>query len=131
MNEDDDVRFRAGPNIAMKVPPHQFSSTVAFYRDVLRLPQLESPGTSESFAFGGMRLWIDRVERISQAEIWLEIQCDDTEAAARELAAAGVVRCDEIEPLPGDFDGFWITNPGGIVHLIDHSREEAATTAQS
>ena len=35
------------------------------------------------------------------------------------LIAAGVARCDAIEPLPQGFDGFWISSPAGIIHLID------------
>jgi len=29
-----------------------------------------------------------------------------------------VVRCDAIEPLPEGFQGFWIANSAGIVHLL-------------
>lgn len=126
MNDGAKPAFRAGRNIAMKVPPHQFDATVAFYRDVVALPHLGSYRHSESFEFGSVRLWIDRVERLSQAEIWLELQSDDTERAARLLETADVVRCDEIEPLPGGFDGFWIANPAGIVHLIGHPEEDPA-----
>jgi hypothetical protein len=32
--------------------------------------------------------------------------------------AGGVVRCDQIEPLPDDFRGGWITNPASIVHMV-------------
>jgi hypothetical protein len=28
------------------------------------------------------------------------------------------VRCDPIEKLPPGFDGCWILNPAGIVHLV-------------
>jgi len=28
------------------------------------------------------------------------------------------VRCNEIEPLPEGFRGFWIADPAGIVHLV-------------
>ncbi|MDH3662008.1 MAG: hypothetical protein OEU92_18595 [Alphaproteobacteria bacterium] len=114
--------FRAGRNIAMKVPPHQFEATVRFYRDVIGLPHLEAESEeyNQCFAFGSIKLWIDRVPSLSQAEIWLEFECDDTSDAAKELEAAGVVRCDEIERLPATLDGFWITNPAGIVHLVDN-----------
>lgn len=122
MTDGDGTELRAGRNIAMKVPPHQFEATVGFYRDVVGLPYLEACSSkhSECFAFGSIKLWIDRVEHFSQAEIWLEIESDDTVAAARRLEAAGVVRCDEIERLPAMLDGFWITNPAGIVHLVDN-----------
>jgi len=74
MNSDDQNTFRAGRNMAMKVPPHQFEATVGFYRDVVGLPFLEacSEPNNQCFVFGSMKLWIDRVERVSQAEIWLE-----------------------------------------------------------
>lgn len=128
MGEDRKSDFQPGRNIAMKVPPHQFETTVAFYRDVLGLPHIESYERSECFWFGSIRLWIDRVDRLSQAEIWLEIQSDDTDKAARALEAAGVVRCDEIEPLKASFDGFWIANPAGIVHLISHPKEDPGSS---
>jgi hypothetical protein len=28
------------------------------------------------------------------------------------------VRCDQIEPLPEGFEGFWIANPAAIAHLV-------------
>lgn len=111
--------FAGGRNIAMKVPPHQHAATVAFYRDVVGLRQLD--GESVSFEFGGNRLWIDCVPGMSQAELWLELVQDDIGAAAEHLTAAGVVRCDDIEPLPQGFKGFWIANPASIVHLVSTS----------
>ena len=123
MRDHVETTFRAGRNIAMKVPPHQFEATIAFYRDVLGLPHLGSDENSERFAFGNVWLWIDCVATLSQAEIWLEVQCDDTDKASEMLKAASVVRCDDIEPLPDDVDGFWIANPAGIVHLVNHQRD--------
>jgi hypothetical protein len=35
--------------------------------------------------------------------------------------AAGVVRCDRVEPLPEGFEGFWIASPASIVHLLAKS----------
>jgi len=124
MSDQTKTAFRAGRDIAMKVPPHQFEATISFYRDVLNLPHLKSETNSECFAFGSSHLWIDRVPAMSQAEIWLEVQSDDTEKASELLGAAGVTRCDEIEPLPIGFDGFWICNPAGIVHLVTHPKED-------
>ncbi|MBL8516246.1 MAG: hypothetical protein JNM76_04665 [Betaproteobacteria bacterium] len=112
------LRFSPGRNIAMKVPPHQFDATVTFYRDVLGLEVLPERDPNIGFAFGDKRLWIDSVPALSQAEVWLEVVADDLDAAAAHLAAAGVMRCDAIEPLPPDFGGFWIMNPAGIVHLV-------------
>lgn len=121
MSPRDPIAFAGGPNIAMKVPPHQWEATVAFYRDVLGLREL-APFTGEppsvGFAFGANRLWIDRVAGMSQAELWLEITADDSVAAAEHLASAGVVRCDDIERLPVGGPSFWISSPAAIVHLV-------------
>lgn len=108
----------AGRNIAMKVPPHQFEATVKFYREVLQLKQLSTPAPSIGFEFGSNQLWIDPVAGMSQAEVWLELVTNDLDAAARLLSEAGVVRCDEIEPLPEGFQAFWISNPASIIHLV-------------
>ena len=116
--------FRGGRNLALKVPPHQLEATVAFYRDVLGLERLPTEGSSTAFRFGALCLWVDRCPRLSQAELWLEIQTDDPGAAAERLARQGVVRCDEIEPLPDGFQGFWIANAAGIVHLVAAPAED-------
>lgn len=119
MAEKPAPAFRAGSNLAMKVPPHEFEATVAFYRDVVGLEHLGRIGESETFAFGTLRLWIDRMPQLSQAEVWLELRTDDVAAAAEHLQAHRVVRCDAIEPLPEGLAGFWIANPAGIVHLVE------------
>jgi hypothetical protein len=112
--------FEGGKNIAMKVPPHQYEATVQFYRDLLRLEPISGPGgDAVGFKFGANNLWIDRVPAMSQAEMWLEIVTNDTAEAARVLTDAGIVRCDQIEKLGSDFDGFWISSPAAIVHLVD------------
>ena len=112
------ARFAAGRNIAIKVPPHQFEATVSFYRDVLGLAESRRQAASIAFEFGANRLWIDRVAGMSQAETWLEVVTNDLDAAAWQLAAAGVVRCDDIEPLPAGMQGFWVTSPAAIIHLV-------------
>lgn len=113
-----------GRNIAQKVPPHQFEATVAFYRDVLGLALIEALQPSVVFEFGPNRLWIDPVDGLSQAEIWLELVTDDTDLAARHLEQAGVVRCDEIERLPEGFGGFWISSPASIIHLVSAGQDD-------
>ena len=114
------ARFDGGKNIAMKVPPHQYEATVRFYRDVLGLkPADATSGDSAAFEFGANTLWIDEVPSMSQAELWLEIVTDDTAAAKELLADAGITRCDDIEELASDFDGFWISSPATIVHLVN------------
>lgn len=102
----------------MKVPPHLYQKTVDFYRDVLGLPQLDVRESTVRFEFGANQLWIDRVSGISQAETWLEVVTNDVAKAAKLLAEANVVRCDEIEPLPDGFQAFWILNPAQVVHLV-------------
>lgn len=121
MSAETRVGFAGGRNIAMKVPPHQWESTVRFYRNTLGLPELDNPFSSgpESvgFAFGPNRLWVDCVPGMSQAELWLQLTTADTAAAAGHLAAEGVARCDEIEPLDTP-TAFWISSPASIVHLV-------------
>lgn len=115
-------KFTPGKNIAIKVPPHQYEQTVSFYRDVLGLERItrSSPNEYESVSlkFGDKTLWIDKIVSLSQAEIWLEIQTDDVDAAAAYLEKENVIRRDEIEPLPDGFSGFWISSPADIIHLV-------------
>lgn len=113
-----DSVLRPGRNIAMKIPPHQFNATVRFYRDVVGLKQVASLMPAMVFEFGAVQLWLDRSPKHSQAEIWLELQSPDLQKAASLLAAYGVTRCDEIEPLPEGFQGFWVASPASIVHLV-------------
>lgn len=70
------------------------------------------------FEFGEQRLWLDKVDHMSQAEIWLGIRSDNIEVAAEYLKSFGVTRRDEIELLPKGFKGFWINNSAKIIHLI-------------
>lgn len=127
---DNGGLFKGGPNIAIKTPPGDYIKTVMFYRDTLGLEVLSEDENSVSFAFGANRLWIDRVEALSRAEVWLEIVAGNVKSAEDQMARAGVRRCDEIERLPLDFDGFWIANPAGIVHLVASTEESAAATEQ-
>jgi hypothetical protein len=118
------VKFSAGHNIAMKVPPHLYEATVRFYRDVVGLQQLEQHLPFVVFEFGANQLWLDNVPALSQAEVWLELVTDDLTAAAQYLNEANVVRCDEIEPLPDGFEGFWIANPASIIHLVCNDKAQ-------
>jgi catechol 2,3-dioxygenase-like lactoylglutathione lyase family enzyme len=110
--------FRGGPDIALRIPPSGFDATLAFYRDILRLPVLDKYGPDFVFQFGESRLWLDKVASLSQAEVWLQIITDDTAAARQHFTAHGVTRCDEIDSLPAGFDGFWVLSPSSIVHLV-------------
>lgn len=110
--------FRGGVDIAMKVPEHQHAAVVAFYRDVVGLPEITDRAPAVGFVLAGNRLWIDAMSTLSQAEVWLELYTDDFSAAERRLEASHVVRCDPIEPLDEGFRGGWYLNPAGIVHMV-------------
>lgn len=118
MSERAEVKFAGGRNIAMKVPPHLWEATVHFYRDVLGLKLLDNHLPNIGFEFGSNQLWIDRVDGMSQTELWLELAASDIPAASEHLAMAGVVRRDEIEPLPENYEGFWIASPASIIHMV-------------
>lgn len=115
--------FSPGKNIAMKVPPHQYAETVRFYQNVMGFKRIQAFAPDVVFEFGNKNLWIDQVATISQAEIWLEIITDDLAAAAQKLEKEDVVRCDAIEDLPQGFQGFWISSPAAIVHLVCQDTE--------
>lgn len=112
------AKLHGGINIAMKVPPHQYEATLAFYRDVIGLKPVGDKAPYTGFEFGPNRLWIDKAPGMSQAEVWLELYSDDFPSAAAHLAEASVTRCDAIEPMPKGFRGGWITNPANIVHMV-------------
>ncbi|MGI9381802.1 MAG: hypothetical protein ACR2PO_01510 [Methyloligellaceae bacterium] len=111
----------------MKLPPHQFDATLAFYRDTLGLTVVESEDGCALIDYGAIRLWLDRTATVSQAEIWLELKTNETDAAAAHLDKAGVVRCDAIETLPNGFRGFWIASPANIVHLVAEPGQDGSS----
>lgn len=113
----ESASFKAGSNIAIKVPAHRHAETVAFYRDVVRLPLVEERGDTAVFEFGFMRLWLDRVEHQSQTDIWLELRTRDLDVATAELEKAGAPVRDGLEPL-GDLPAHWVSDPAGVVLLI-------------
>lgn len=115
---------RGGRNIAMKVPPHTWDATVAFYRDVLGLKPITGHAPETGFEFGANQLWIDRAPALSQSEIWLQVTTDDIEATRARLEAANVARCDDIEPLGEGAESFWILSPASIVHLVSPEERE-------
>jgi len=117
------VSFRGGRNIALKVPLHRWAATVDFYERTLGLAVQRRDAASVAFAFGPNVLWIDRVEHLSQAEVWLEVVADDVAAADAQLAKDGTVRCPAVEVLPPNVEGFWIVNPADVVHLVTRSEE--------
>lgn len=110
--------IRAALDINMKVPPHQFEPTIAFYKDVIGLKKLTHKKPAVGFAFGPNRLWIDEAPGMSQAEIWLELVTDDFPSAAEYLEQKGVVRCDGIERPLDPAKAGWYTSPANIVHMV-------------
>ena len=112
------AEIKGGINIAMKVPSHQYEATLAFYRDVVGLEPFDDKAPARGFLLGPNRLWIDENATMSQAELWLELFTDDHKGALRQFEAAGVTRCDAIEPLGEGFRNGWIMNPANIVHMV-------------
>jgi len=88
-------QFSGGANIAIKCPAHTYEQTVAFYRDTLALPLIEEENDGCIFQFGPNRLWVDLVPNLSQPDVWLELETNDTEAAAAFLKVNGVPRRDQ------------------------------------
>jgi len=103
-----------GNNIAIKVPLHKWQETVSFYRDRVGLAVTRKLENSVGFAFGSMTLWIDKVERQSQVDVWLELHADDPDRALDILQSP--VR-DELEPLDG-VSGHWTSDPAGTILLV-------------
>jgi len=103
-----------GRNIAIKVPLYKWEETVAFYRDRVGLEVLEEQPNSTAFAFGGMTLWVDKVEHQSQVDVWLELFTDDPD---RALETLGSPKRDEVEPLD-DVNGHWTSDPAGTILLV-------------
>lgn len=103
-----------GKNIAIKVPLHKWDETVEFYRDRVGLTVAKELRNSIGFAFGGMTLWIDKVEKQSQVDVWLELFTDDPDSALETLKSP---KRDELEPLD-DVNGHWTSDPAGVVLLV-------------
>lgn len=118
-----DLEFGPGKNIAMKIPAHEYESTVRFYREVLGFKEITGSGAGDTprFEFGDKVLWLDCMPGLSQSEIWLEIVASDIDKASEYFKEKGCHRRDEIEPLPNGFKAFWISSPSNIIHLISSS----------
>ena len=115
--------FRPGKNIAIKVPAHEFERMVEFYRIIIGLKQKDANSPDEfdsiAFEFGDKNLWADKISELSQAEVWLEIETDNAADAKSYLEEQGCVIRNEIEPLPSGFNGFWLSSPSNIIHLVN------------
>ncbi|WP_246810206.1 hypothetical protein [Methyloligella sp. GL2] len=118
--------FAGGRNMALKLPPHQYEETLRFYRDTLGLPVTVMADGVPVVEFGPMRLWLDRSESVSRSELWLEVVAENAADAEEALAAADVVRCDTIEPLPSGFRGFWVMSPANVVHLVAEPGQDSS-----
>lgn len=112
------AEIKGGIDIAVKVPTHQYQQTIDFYRHGMGLPEITEKSPAIGFELGPNRLWIDEAPALSQAEVWLELFTDNFGLAEKQIQAAGIVRCDAVEPLPADFKGGWIMSPCNIVHML-------------
>src|SRR5207249_11941728 len=106
-------QFSGGANIAIKCPSHTYEQTLVFYRDTLGLPLLEEEAEGCIFQFGLNRLWIARVPHLSHPDIWLELETNDTEAAAAYLKINGIARRDQVAHLREDVVVFGFSDPAG------------------
>lgn len=114
--------FKAGSNIALKIPKRKYEATVAFYRDVLGLEVEERPISNPTVSkthkvkFGANTLWLDCVDNYSRTDTWLQLHVDNVVKAVEHLQAHGHPTCDELEEVPENMH--WITDPAGNVFLI-------------
>jgi hypothetical protein len=108
------MKITPGKNIAVKVPRHRWDEMVSFYRDRIGLAVRKELAESIAFDFGEITLWLDRVERQSQVDVWLELFSDDPDEALGHL---GSPKRDELEPLDGVV-GHWTSDPAGVVLLV-------------
>lgn len=112
-------KFKAGINIAIKIPKSKYEKTVVFYRDVLKLDveekSIDNPTVSRTHEvkFGNNVIWLDCVDNYTHSETWLQLTVSDVEDATKYLKLNGVETCDELEELPSNMH--WITDPSGTV----------------
>ncbi len=103
--------FRAGRNVAVRVPADQWEQTLRFYDRGLGLRRLESGAPSVAFELGPDRLWVIRVTTLDAAEIWLEFQTDSADVMADYLLRPDVIPCDDTIAAPtGGFQTMWISS---------------------
>jgi hypothetical protein len=116
------IPFEGGINIAIKIPKSKYEQTVAFYRDILKLPVEEKPITNPTVSrthqvkFGNNTVWLDCVDNYTHSETWLELNTPDVASATQYLQSKGVQTCDELEQLPENMH--WITDPAGTVFIV-------------
>ncbi|HAD96443.1 MAG TPA: hypothetical protein DCG19_03495 [Cryomorphaceae bacterium] len=121
-------QFEAGINIAIKIPKSKYEETVAFYRDILKLPveekSIKNPTISRTHEvkFGHNVLWLDCVDNYTHSETWLQLTTPNVEEATEYLLSKGVNPCDEIEELPENMH--WIMDPAGTVFNLQRKIPE-------
>ena len=114
-----DIRFEAGINIAIKIPKSKYDKTVAFYKNILKLPVEERPidnptvSRTHEVKFGNNIVWLDCVDNYTHSETWLQLRVPNVEQATEYLRSQGVEPCDELEALPENMH--WIMDPAGTV----------------
>lgn len=117
-----DVKFEAGINIAIKIPKSKYDKTVAFYKDILKLPVEEKPidnptiSRTHEVKFGHNVIWLDCVDNYTHSETWLQLTVPNIEEATSYLRAHSVETCDELEELPENMH--WIQDPSGTVFNV-------------
>lgn len=115
--------FKFGTNIAFKIPKFRFDETIAFYKDVLgmKLNKYEHGGSGESYycETGELCLWFDLMENYSQIDIWLEIKTDSISQARSYLDGRNIPFRQELEKLPDGLEASWISDPAGVVLLLE------------
>lgn len=118
----EDIQFRGGKNIALKIPKGKYQASVNFYKDVLKLAVEEKPidhptiSRTHEVKFGSNILWLDCVDNYAHSEVWLELKTDDVSQATEHLQSNGIETIDEIEKIPEDTH--WITDPAGTVFIL-------------
>lgn len=112
------IQFIGGNNIAIKIPKHKYEETVHFYKEVLRLPYLGFRDGSHAFQHGPNTLWLDCMLNYSQQDVWLEVNTEDPEEAARYLREHRVDRRDEVEVYENS-RGYWISDPCGTIIRVN------------
>lgn len=114
--------FDGGVNVAIKVPLDKYDKTIRFYREVLGFEMTsyfhEYTGQSHYCSFGTLTLWFDCVNHFSQTDIWLELNTDDITSARTYLLNNGVNFRPELEKLPDDMKGNWMSDPAGVVMIL-------------
>ena len=112
-------KFKAGINIAIKIPKSKYDKTVAFYKDILKLEVEEKPidnptiSRTHEVKFGNNVIWLDCVDNYTHSETWLQLTVQNVDEATDYLLSKGVETCDEIEELPKNMH--WIQDPAGTV----------------